>query len=100
VADLYAESEKVFRLMRYSNIVEFEHKTIVPPPFSLIEFLVRIGLVVYRFALKILHKDYDENTNFVIKYMDEDQELDLNEFEIMKRDEFLNIEKYEKIREK
>jgi hypothetical protein len=64
VAELFSESEKVFRLMRYSNIVEFDHKTVVPPPFNLIEFIVRIGFNIYNLALKILKRGFDENTNF------------------------------------
>ncbi len=57
MAELFSESEKVFRLMRYSNIVEFDHKTVVPPPFNLIEFIVRIGFNIYHeikfFSFKI-----------------------------------------------
>ena len=58
--------------MRYSNIVEFDHKTVVPPPFNLIEFIIRIGFNIYNLALKILKRGFDENTNFgmiILKYI-------------------------------
>jgi hypothetical protein len=91
--------------MRYSNIVEFEHKTVVPPPFNLIEFIVRIGLIIYiKIYIQLLKKDtllvITENTNFVLKEFESDeQEEDLNKFEKMIRDEYLTIEENLKTRE-
>jgi hypothetical protein len=91
--------------MRYSNIIEFEHKTVVPPPFNLIEFIVRIGLIIYiKIYIKLLKKDtllvITENTNFVLKEFESDeQEEDLNKFEKMIRDEYLTIEENLKTRE-
>jgi hypothetical protein len=52
--------------MRYSNTNEFEHKTILPPPFNIFEYMIRSILGIYKFILFIKKKKVVRNTNFGI----------------------------------
>ncbi len=100
VDEMSKEAEKTFRLMRYSNIVEFEHKTILPPPFNLFEFFIRFLSATYRLILVLTKRSFDKNTNFAIKYINIEQDKDLQQFEELKKDEFLTEEHIKQNRNK
>lgn len=59
-----SDSEKIFRLMRYSNTIEYENKTLLPPPLNFFEFIIRLIISIIQLIKKLLDKDHDENTNF------------------------------------
>lgn len=90
VEEYSTDAEKIFRLMRYSNTIDFEHKTVLPPPFNLIEYLIRFVLTVLSLFHKLANNEkYEENTNFAIKYMNPELGQDLSKFEDLKKNEYL-----------
>jgi hypothetical protein len=90
VDEYSADAEKIFRLMRYSNTIEFEHKTVLPPPFNLIEYLIRFVLTVLTLFQKLANSEkYEENTNFAIKQMNPELGQDLSKFEDLKKNEYV-----------
>jgi len=67
VDEYSADAEKIFRLMRYSNTIEFEHKTVLPPPFNLIEYLIRFVLTVLTLFQQLANSEkYEENTKAIM----------------------------------
>lgn len=90
VDEYSADAEKIFRLMRYSNTIEFEHKTVLPPPFNLIEYLIRFVLTVLTLFQQLANSEkYEENTNFAIKHMNPELGQDLSKFEDLKKNEYV-----------
>ena len=53
-----------FYVMRYANISDWTDKTIIPPPFNIIEFVIRFIMAIIKLFIRLIGQSSVDNSDF------------------------------------